>query len=159
MPFSNREWSEVYALNLRNYKLQDTMSDHQNIQYVFHKVSPMILKMLRQLAYSYILGYKHQKILRWIGYVATQSHASVSPIWATVSHVINAGHPAILIGKNVFWIEFLYPIPCCNTASFFKWGLIVFDEFPRLPKKINKNTMRILWEMAWFYYVQTLMHY
>jgi hypothetical protein len=53
--------NEVYVLNLKKYKLRDTTFHHQNIRYVFHKVSLMILKMLQQLAYSYVLRYKHQE--------------------------------------------------------------------------------------------------
>ena len=51
----------VYVLVLTICKLQDTMFHHQNIRYVFHKVSLMILKMLQQLAYCYVLKCERQE--------------------------------------------------------------------------------------------------
>src|SRR5690349_18533975 len=57
--FSIGVWTICLVLTI--CKLEDTMFHYQNIRYVFHKVSLMILKMLQQLVYSYVLKCERQE--------------------------------------------------------------------------------------------------
>ena len=55
--------SVAYALVLIIYILLDTMILHHYKQHVYHKFLLMILEMLQQLAYSYVLIYKLQEFV------------------------------------------------------------------------------------------------